>query len=169
MIFRAPRHRARQIGTSFCFPNMADPSAGAFLYDGAIEIFRGAKFEALPDEQFPAESRALPENGVPKIGSYRTTGELARKYLYEHLGKIDNPLCRFSFSLKTGPKYTAQRPGGLRKNTTFTDLAIPRALNSYAPSPNSIRSSLLPDQATASWISKEVAFVSPKGPPFTPF
>ena len=54
------------------------------------------------------------------------------------------------------------------ENIRFTELGIPKALESYSPKLSNISSFLLPDQEQVNWVNREVAIANSKGPPFVP-
>ena len=112
----------------------------------------------------------LAKNDIRSIGAFRTTDELARRYLFGDIrenGKLAFVYlaCLFELDRQISPN-DQKAP---EKNIRFTEHDIHRALQSYTLDLPSISSLLLPGHEMANWVNKEVAIAKSKDRPFSPY
>ena len=129
-----------------------------------------AKFEAFPPHRIFETANWLVAYGIPTLEAFRTTDEIARRYLVEDLRKTEKlTFPQLSFLFKLARHIPPHDQKVSEKNMRFTELDIPKALESYAPPLSSLSAFFLPDQDQVNWIKKEVAIAASKDPPFVPY
>ena len=141
------------------------------LYDELINETRGAtKFEAFNLDRLWESAIILVRYGINTLEAFRTTDGQARKYFFEDLRKKDKlSFLEMGLILKLNRHIPPHDQKTSDKNIRFTELDIPQALKTFAPSLASISASLQPEKEMANWINKQKAIASAKDPPYIPY
>ena len=128
------------------------------------------KFEAFPPHRIFETANFLVAYGVTSLEAFRTTDEIARKYLFEDLRKNEKlNFLQLAFLFKLARHIPPHDQKVSEKNMRYTELDIPKALEKYSPSLSSLSAYFLPDQEQVNWIRKELAIAASKDPPFVPY
>ena len=128
------------------------------------------KFEAFTTIRIAETADILVRNGIPSLEAFRTTDEMARRFLFEDLRKCERlQFSQLAFLFKLARHIPPHDQKVSEKNIRFTELDIPRALADYTPSLAAISSFALPDQDMVNWVNKEIAIANSKDPPYQPY
>ena len=126
-----------------------------------------SEFASFCDGRIAESASLLVRHGLETVEAFRTTGEQARRFLFEDLRKTEQlNFIQLSFPLKHArhiPPHDKKLSAG---NIRFTELDTPRELASYSPLLSNLSSHLLPDQDMVNWVQKEIALAEARDPPF---
>ena len=128
------------------------------------------KFEAFPPHRIFDTANLLVAYGITTLEAFRTTDEIARRYLMEDLRKNEKlNFLQLAFLFKLARHIPPHDQKVSEKNMRFTELDIPKALEKYAPKLGTLSAYFLPDQDQVNWCRKEIAIAAAKDPPFKPY
>ena len=128
------------------------------------------KFEAFPAHRIFETANFLVANGITTVEAFRTTDEIARRYLLEDLRKNDKlNFLQLAFLFKLARHIPPHDQKVSEKNMRYTELDIPKAMEKYAPPLSSLGAFFLPDQEQVNWCRREIAIAASKDPPYKPY
>ena len=128
------------------------------------------KFEASPPHRIFETANCLIAYGITTLEAFRTTGEIARRYLFEDLRKTEKlTFLQISFLFKLARHIPPHDQKVSEKNMRFAELDIPKVLEKYDPKLCSPTAYFLPGQDQVNWCRKEISIAAAKDPPYQPY
>ena len=125
-----------------------------------------SKFASFEPDRVAESAKLLVRYGLETAEAFRTTDELARKYLFEDLRRTEHlnflQICFLPKLARHIPPHDQKLPA---KNIRFTEIDIPRELSAYSPLLSNLTAYFLPNQAMVNWTQKEIAIAAAKDPP----